>query len=163
MNRRSFLQFFAAATAALSMPALPRPAASTAVETVEVQYGEIIYCTGMGVMVHMPYDVRIELGRMAEATAATVGYPIVRREYAWFPPKCTRSDPLGQRGVGAIKYFIATPKPVFEARRDAQIAEGGWVQMPRFERQAAGSGYHVEFADFEFDSGPVRYARAVKA
>jgi hypothetical protein len=112
----------------------------------------------------MPVDVRSELDRLAESGAASLGYPIARRDYVWLPSgRKDMSDPLGQMAYGGIKYWVRVPASVHNAQRDAEIARGGWMRDDAFTLSGGAAVGRFEYADFVFDGKPQRFVRRAPA
>lgn len=163
MKRRSFVAVFAA-LAALPPAALGAMKASRApAEEMElVQYGEIVHFRDERRRV-MPAYVKNVLDRRSFEVSQKIGRPIKTREYRWFPAGYRdRADPLGQRAVGAIKFFIEEPRAWHDARVSAEISGGRWVPFEQVPHVRPAVGMRVELADFRLGGRTARYGRIVE-
>lgn len=140
-------------------------------EMVEVQYSQTTNLMSDALV--MPFSVRDELDARANSLAAMLGLSISRREYKWLPGGSAH-DPLAQRAMGALKFWLLTPASDVERERNRKIVEGAWIPDAAFLDLIGakkhygpvidkhGRPLNLEFADFSFYGKPVRYVR-VKA
>lgn len=131
-------------------------------DTINVAYGEYISVPYHGEKT-LPLEYREILNDRAEAVSRALGYPITSRDFLWAEGKASPGDPLGQQATAGLRYYLAMPRDLVEAQRDARIRDQGWVPFSEFVMPPPTGDPRAherfELADFSFNGVPVRYAR----